>query len=542
MIKLLIVDDEPLICVAVNSMLKWEEFNIKVIGTARNGKQAEEMIHQHHPEIVITDIKMPVMTGMELAEQFSRDPENAPLFIFLTSFEEYNLVKQAIRVQAVDYLIKLEVNRETLGSAVRKCITILQGRKKIKGNAKIAQRSSLQSLQEKFFLRLYNSLFESEEQYEAQRNDLGIDFSSPWYAVAHCSIKEHTGSAVGDKLLEIYTNTIQMVKETLGKTAGCYITSLDLRHFNVMFCLDDDSIPSMKIILEEILMNTISVVRNCFSVSLVIAVGIPVNSPFRVEESYLSARRLLHGVSENKPLVFPGANEVHDSNGGFSNLRPVLRRAFEEMNTGSLYDAISEIISIYSDQPGKRIEAMDAACNILYMAISLLPGGETLLNTIFADDQEKYRSIYRMSSVEAICGWLAQLRDGCCDVLSKQRQNYKQQVVSQVHEYIQENLNKPLSLQEVAAVFNFSPNYLSQLFSKYGGEGFVEYITAAKVKAAKEMLSRNEGRVYEIAERLGFDNPFYFSKVFKKIEGISPRDYVKQLEEGAKNERPDFYK
>ena len=93
-----------------------------------------------------------------------------------------------------------------------------------------------------------------------------------------------------------------------------------------------------------------------------------------------------------------------------------------------------------------------------------------------------------------------------------------------MQEYILQNLGKRLSLNDVAAVFNFNPSYLSQLFAKYAECGFVEYITAARIDAAKEMLARGEGRIHEIADRLGVDSAFYFSKVFKKHVGVSPRE------------------
>jgi two-component system response regulator YesN len=112
------------------------------------------------------------------------------------------------------------------------------------------------------------------------------------------------------------------------------------------------------------------------------------------------------------------------------------------------------------------------------------------------------------------------------------RMSYKQQVVANVQDYIRRNLDKRLSLHEVAAVFNFSPNYLSQLFAKYSGEGFVEYITAERINAAKEMLARGAGPVYEIAEKLGYESAFYFSKVFKKTAGISPREFIRRIEKG----------
>ncbi|MDR2749068.1 MAG: helix-turn-helix domain-containing protein, partial [Clostridiales bacterium] len=97
--------------------------------------------------------------------------------------------------------------------------------------------------------------------------------------------------------------------------------------------------------------------------------------------------------------------------------------------------------------------------------------------------------------------------------------------------YIRKNLSKRLSLNDIAAVFNFSPGYLSQLFSKYAEMGFVDFVTMARIEAAREMLANTDAKVFEIAERLGFGNALYFSKVFKKMTGLSPREFQGKLKE-----------
>ena len=105
----------------------------------------------------------------------------------------------------------------------------------------------------------------------------------------------------------------------------------------------------------------------------------------------------------------------------------------------------------------------------------------------------------------------------------------KMQVVAQVQQYIQDHLSEKLALADVAAVFGISANYLSQLFGKYGDAGFVEYITETRIAAAKRLLEKGDKKVYEIAQELGFESSFYFSKVFKKVTGLSPREYQQSL-------------
>ncbi len=418
MIKMLIADDEPLVCVGIQSMLQWGEYGIEIVGTARNGQIAEEMIEQLRPDIVISDIKMPVKTGLELAQSCTEKYGRIPLFIFLTSYEEFDFVKKAMHLQVVDYLIKLELSSDSLAVAVKKAINILERYGRISSEIQYSQ-ISIPVLREKFFIRLYNNLFDNNEQYERQKNDLGIKFTASSYIAAYCEISKAEGSNVADdKLISLYTGTIQMVKETLHNIDSYYITVLDMRHFIITFCLDGDY-AECRLIIEQALNRTMGAVYSYFNIILKAAVGNIINNPRNLSESYISAVHFFNDVSDDNPIIF-----------------------FEEASS----------------------------------------------------------------------------------------ERYHKMIISKVQKYILDNLHMRLTLNSIAAKFNFSANYLSQLFAKYSGEGFVEFISAARINEAKKMLARGEGHIYDIAQKLGFDNAFYFSKVFKKYEGVSPREYLKALE------------
>ena len=128
--------------------------------------------------------------------------------------------------------------------------------------------------------------------------------------------------------------------------------------------------------------------------------------------------------------------------------------------------------------------------------------------------------------MEQVVSWLSHFKDQLCRLFDEHHRDYKNHIVTNVKKYIGQHLSEKLSLNEVAAVFGISPNYLSQLFGKYNDSGFSEYINLCKVNEAKHLLDEGNLKIYEVAERLGFESSFYFSKVFKKIEGVSPTDYV----------------
>lgn len=177
MIKLLIVDDEPLVQIGIKSMLRWDELGIEVCGTAMNGKAALEMIRQYRPDIVITDIKMPVMNGLELVKICRDEFGPIPLFIILTSFEEFSLIKEAMSYQAVDYLIKLELDPGSLKSSIEKASERLEELKAKESFRQNQGRPTLLSYHDKFFMRLLHNLFENRDQFSIQSRDLGLDFS-----------------------------------------------------------------------------------------------------------------------------------------------------------------------------------------------------------------------------------------------------------------------------------------------------------------------------------------------------------------------------
>lgn len=529
MINLLIADDEPLVQIGIKSMLNWAEFGIDVCGTSMNGANALEMIEQYSPEIVITDIRMPIMNGLELAGKCRERYGKIPLFIFLTSYEEFQLIKEAMSYEAVDYLIKLELNAQSLAETIKKALSrleTLQGAKQDKNSG----RPLLQSYFDKFFMRLLYNLFDSEEQFSLQARDLKLDFTESCYCAAQCQIQEEHPAAMNyGKLMNLYSSSLQMSQDIIRKHLPSYIVSLDTRHFAVVFHLKELS-QFQQQAAEDALLNVRSMVHNYFKVSITAGIGSPVETPQKINESYQEARRAFQHTNQNQPIVTYSLENQESIKNSFniSVFKNDITKAFEEFDTDVLDKTLTEIIQLFQAHPLRFLQVADGACNILYLALSLLPDGEETMAQIFAGYSDGYRSIYRFSNVEQIVEWMFLLRDGLCEILKSKRKTYKAHVITNVQRYMNSHVTERLSLNEVAGVFGLSPNYLSILFKKNCQIGFSEYITLAKITRAKTMLLEQDMKIYEIADYLGFESAFYFSKVFKKVEGISPREYLQQ--------------
>ena len=418
MFKVLLVDDEPLVLIGLQGMLDWNKLGWEIAGTARNGKQALELVKELQPDLVLCDIKMPVMGGLALAKRCQELDMGLPVFIMLTSYEEFDYVKQSINLGVLEYLVKLDLTPQDLENALRRAENRIQRERALRapGSATLAHSNGLSQYRDRFFFQLYGGLLHDREEFQRLCSDLGLHFEAPHYAAALGNLQNR---ALDTKSLATLSAGItNMAASILPKYTPCTVTGLDLRHFSVLFPINDPE--QWEDQITAVLDKAGEVLQGYFGTPVWWAVGRLVDDPLEVCESHRTAFSTLSLLSAKSPIVF----------------------------------------------------------------------------------------------------WRAQTLD-----------HHAQQVV-QVQDYIRQNLNKRLSLNEVASAFNFSPNYLSQLFAQWGESGFVEFVTATRVNAAKDLMTSTDLKIYEISERVGFESAFYFSKVFKKVEGMSPREYMQRVKGG----------
>lgn len=531
MINLLIVDDEPLVQIGIKSMLNWNDFGINICATAVNGQEALKLIEEYSPEIVITDIKMPVMNGLELIQRCRESHNELPLFIILTSYEEFALIKEAIKYQVLDYLIKLELDADMLTESIHKAITKLHKVQKLSYTEDTnAELPSIEVLRDRFFMRLLHNLFEDRQEFELHIKDLNLNLNYALFGVCYCEIYGFDTNAMSPlEQANLYNSTIQMMKEIAYKHTKCHIISLDLKHFCIIFLLDNDMEPYD--VISKTLHNSCEMVHKYFNVNVSSSIGRLYNSPLMIADSYQDARQIASHACKDQPIVYfdkmqttiPAKNAFN-----ISLFKNDIIKAFEEMDTDILNNIFTQLCNLFASQPTAYLQAIDAACNILYLAISLLPDSDTILNEIFADFPDGYRSIYKQSNITQVIDWLYTLNDGLCKILEERKSSYKNHIIINVQKYIKSHVEERLSLNDIALMFGISPNYLSTLFKKNSELGFTDYVNKAKIARAKVLLKDSNLKVYEVADQLGFESAFYFSKVFKKVEGISPREFIQQ--------------
>lgn len=531
MYKILIVDDEPLVQVGIKSMLNCEKLGLEICGVAGNGEAALEIIDSVLPDIVICDIKMPIMSGLELIKICTEKYGYCrPVFIFLTSYEEFAMVKEALTYQASDYLIKLELTPEVLEAAISKAISRIPE----KNISHAAVESESLNYNEKFFLRLFQNMFDNPELFRLQSDYLKISFDSDAYQCIYIEFFDHTNNNLSaGKEFALYQSSYNLLSELIHKYLSARIIPLDVKHCVVVVDItcDHDLYKPDYPAISDILLSLSDSLKKYYNTIIKAGIGTVVADPFDISESYQYARQAYSFIDEAHSFLSIDECSAGDYNHRIFNLsifREQLSIAFEEFDEVSFGKTIDELTAMFREYPNRIFQALDASCSILYLAISSLPNGEQTVADLFNDYPDCYRSIYRQHSMEQIISWLNIFKEKLSGYFIERKSTHTNHIVNQVKRYINEHVSDRLTLNETAARFNITPNYLSQLFKKYNDMGFNEYITFCKINEAKKLMSEGNMKIYEISDSLGFESSFYFSKVFKKIEGISPKEYINQ--------------
>jgi two-component system response regulator YesN len=536
MYKLLIIDDEPLIQAGIRSMVAWNEIGVDVCGVASNGQAGWEIMNEQNPDIIITDIKMPVMSGLELLKKTRETyPEHDyPAFIILTSYEEFQIAKDAVTYHATDYLVKLDLTPELLRNAVLRAIEGLPKNMPTSSDVDTISANDVQSFRDKFFIRLLHNLYDSPLQFELLKDDLNIEFSYKAYQCCYFEMQNISVDRMDiSKQVLLYSNSYQLLTELTAKYLEAYFVTLDRKHGAIIILYENTPANDSDLALMDSLRQISNSLEAYYQTTLKIGIGTVVNAPLLISDSYQAARLTFSGIKSDTGISSSADSSLYSNTEShmvfnLSLIKDDLSKAFSEYDEELLYNVISQVITLFEEYPPNYVQALDAACNILFLSISLLPNGEEQICALFPDYDDNYRSIYRQNTTEQIIEWLNLFRDRLCESFATHKKEHRHHIVDNVKKYIELHITQKLSLNEVAAIYGISPNYLSALFKKYNNCGYSEYITEQKIAKAKRMLSEDNLKVYEVADALGFESAFYFSKVFKKVVGVSPSEYLNE--------------
>lgn len=526
MYQVLLVDDEPIILSGIKYLIDWEKNGCQIVDTARNGKQALEKIRTLAPDIVICDIAMPVISGTELLAMAAEESPDT-VFIMLTNHPDFHLAREPLRFKAVDYLLKSQLVAETLETSLARACRERDKRTKLTRVELVdsylaeGEERALQSA----VCRLTHPLGDTDFHETAavlQRHGILNGWGMIYIPIDLSQAKSYEGAPAPEK-----RRLSDWESDMLNKLAD------NLFPQHLLFC--PDKFGQQLFLLAwgaapdqwaERVQQFSEKARHA-STTITQAEPHVMATDFFVQADKLAeCQKQLFALQENYYLgsdrmFFREMPKLSFQPLGLSGLGGRLAAELRGKNpsgVGKLLERASKKIQATTHERSQAEWLCGEICTTVNNVMSS-DGGLALCH-----HWENTPLLRR----EQVLRWLMMLQTE----LKAQLEQYasgKQELIEKAKQYVQDNIDKRIMLQDVADYVCISPGYLSALFKKMYNQNFVDYINHVKMERACELIREGRYRIYEISDMLSFENAYYFSQVFKKHIGMTPTGYQKKI-------------
>ncbi len=522
---LLLVDDEEDVVRAIMRRTDWDALGFSVAGYATNGAMALELVERLQPDVVMTDIRMPYMDGLELSERVKKEYP-ATKVLFFSGFDEFEYAREAVRLEAEEYILK-PVNSAELSGVLSRLKEKLDRESEERRNIKMLRRhylKSLPALQESFYVALLERKVPEDEIPDLLR-DYGVSMPGPFY----CCLIAHTSAArqAGDiNPLFLSASVQKHIEERIGErwNARCFSYLGDAVMFAQLARPEDVS--ELTDDCDRFCRYAVRALR-C---AVTVGIGHVCAGIMELSGSYKAAReavcyRAIYGVSR---AIF--IQEISTMRPG----RPAmgadvpLSRLIRAIYLDSAKD-VEKAAEKYLDEvfyPEKSLQAHYVDIMDLVGALYRVAEGHGVdPQGLLGDIRHLFGRLFDLDA-GALRAWLMSICLSLQDSLSAARNHSANSLVVQAKEFIKDHYaEEAFSLDSVSRALGVSNSYLSTIFKKATGNSMVGYLTECRLANAARLLLETDDKSYAIAECVGYSDPNYFSYVFKRRYGLSPTKY-----------------
>ena len=518
MFKVLIVDDEVFVRKGLQKLIPWEEFQFTIAGEAKHGGEALEMMKSLSPDLVITDIMMPVLDGLGLIRSVTEGEGGMPVpeFIIISGYNEFKYAQQAIRYGVQDYILKPIDVKEMEETLVRLAGTIRKKRLITLTKERFSRDAMLEML-------LQDKLL-AEEDIRVEEL-LGLEPNEPDFRFIITEV--HT---------EPYTPPVSLksFREALA-AGGSGLEELPLvehRPGRFGMLLAGKRLRLMHNTWPQMLETVRKELAGRLNQEVTIYVGTSKEKLSEVRQSYLEANEALkHKYAEGngRVIVYQQVEaKPLDQTGVEPELFNRLLVELEENNREAFAQTAVELQQLLQGgrfTPSAAVHSISRFWDRVLNVVKQMGGNEGELRQMLVLLEEEYH----VWTLPQLTGYFARITGEaahCMDILRKDRNRGD---IEKIKKYIDSHYADNMNLKNIAALFYMNPVYLGQLFRKTYGVYFNDYLLELRVEEAKKLLRQTDLRMYEIAERVGIKNANYFVSQFEKLVRLTPMEYRNKL-------------
>ena len=524
MLKVVIADDEARVCSLIRMLIDWDELGLKLCGTASNGLEALELVRERHPDILITDIRMPGCHGLELIERAKQ--ENPQLeIIIISGYAHFEYAQSAIRHGVGDYLLK-PINKQELMSTLAKLAGRCRARAQLGSEVEQLRRSSRED-QQQLHARLLQDLLSGTAGSLTQERlweEYRLRAQPGLWRAAMLSVDYPSGKPGGASLQMLEEKAAKLLHAELDGLCWAFLSSFHDGQGALLLGLaqerEKEVRRSLRLVLGQLEAQRAMLGGAEFSIGLSRPVQSPAELPHAVGEARLllmerlteGTGRLLEALPPPSPLQGSRLLADYRQTAGaplHQLTQETLQAAGERLERealavphvrgAELFSLVQEAAQAFLARP----EVADRDAQLAAFAAECAHTGSAA--QLFA--------ALRAMTVQQLAALLEQQRA------------VETRPIRQARAYVQQHYSEPITLESVCEAAGFSASYFSALFKRETGENFVKYLTRVRIDRAKELLQHTNLSVAEICSRVGYNDLKHFTQTFKKETSLSPAQF-----------------
>ncbi|MGG4340757.1 response regulator transcription factor [Paenibacillus lautus] len=514
--RILIVDDEPLVRIGIKSAIDWQAQGVEIVGEAGDGEEALRMITETAPDVVLLDIKMPKMDGIEVLRAI-KDRQLPVQAIVLSSFDDITYVKEALKLGAFDYFHKPDMNEREL-TAMLKSVREQLGSRGVP--AQVGPSAAGNRKEQMLYDALHGHVHDLHETGLKEGNMYVVLFRIKNY---HTIIQRYTKETES-----ILPNTVQnVVSEILSTEKEVEYLQLD-EQCSAVFISNSElkSLLASLTRVNKMVQMISSALKRFVNIDIVLGISDWFADFDGIQKGYEQAgTALAHQFYNPDTSIFyyqhlkqKSESVYKQADAYLSQMKSALR---EEAN-----DRFMELLSKWETflEQEECMEEKDVRKvyeGLLFMIGESrgTPGGTV------QEDVTAFEEIHNFQQLSA--EYRARFEERFKNRNHLEMKGYSQ-LTRNIMEYTEEHYPESLSLKLFGDLFHVSPNYVSRLFKQEVGQGLFDYINELRIEKAKVLLKDYRYKIYDVAEMVGFNNQAHFAIVFQKYTGFSPKQYRKE--------------
>jgi len=525
--KVLLVDDEPFILQGLKAVVDWNAEGFDVVKSCANGLEAYEYLKDNKVDVILADIKMPVMTGLELLKKIREEKVSDAFFIILTGFKEFTYIQTALRYDCMEYMLKPVEKTELLG-LLRKIAKV--------SDIRDEEEESRSSMEQAYLARnmmalLFGKFDEANVSYVKNHLQLSdeiryVDIEMSEFAESAEELEE--GEMRG-RQRKVYAAVREYLKDE--REHCIFDVSHDEKSYDTGLIYCDYFAAKRNMCLDDFLSGLRSHVLKETGYDTTVFVGKSVPRIDAVSKSYSTACMLksLEAFRSRKSIYYYDSEASYDTNSVviLKDIIDGLIKAISEDDTAEIRSRVDDFYKELNKNEASETKRL----NINYFLFQLIHMATELDAEL--NQEEILRFIAEHSSEEGILrGSSVHMASFCCDYaryMSQLRKNVSGGVLLEIEKEIRDNYAENLTLRDLGRKYFVNSSYLGQIFQKKYGQSFKDYLTAYRIEKAQSLLRDTDLRIAEIAEKVGYRDSDYFLKKFIEANGCTPSKYRKNL-------------